>query len=147
MSRADEAATLVADSKMNCAQAVLSVFCEELGLDKATALRIALGFGAGMGRSGGVCGAVTGAYMVLGLRPYPELKTPVEKKEKVYALVREFNRRFVELHRSIMCTDLIGYDLSTPDGLAGARSQKIFSTKCQKFVSDAVSILEEIGTG
>ena len=45
----------------NCAQSVLFSFCEELGLDADTALKIACGFGAGMGRKGEVCGAVSGA--------------------------------------------------------------------------------------
>ena len=87
MSRAGETAEIMAGSQMNCAQAVLSAFCGELGLDKTTALKVTLAFGAGMGRTGGTCGSVTGAYMVLGLRPYRELNTPTERKEKVYLLV------------------------------------------------------------
>jgi C_GCAxxG_C_C family probable redox protein len=129
---------------MSCAQAVLSVYYGELALDKSTALRIALGFGAGMGRTGNVCGAVTGAYMVLGLRPYPELQAPMEKKDKVYSLVKEFNDKFTTLNKSINCSDLLGCDLSTPEGLAAARSRKLFSTACPKFVTDAVNILEEL---
>ncbi|MCX6003438.1 MAG: C-GCAxxG-C-C family protein, partial [Chloroflexi bacterium] len=52
---------------VNCAQSVLSVFCEELRLDRNLALRIAMGFGVGMRRTGKTCGSVIGAYMVLGL--------------------------------------------------------------------------------
>ena len=51
MSRAGAAAQIMAGSQMNCAQAVLSAFCGELGLEKTTALRVALAFGAGMGRT------------------------------------------------------------------------------------------------
>jgi len=144
MSRATDAAEKMARSQMNCAQSVLSVFCEELGLDKPTALKIALAFGAGMGRTGGICGAVTGAYMVLGMRPYSELSSPAEKKEKVYSQVKEFNRRFTALNKSIDCSDLLGCDLSKPDGLATARANKVFSTVCAKLVADAVNILEEL---
>ena len=146
MSRAGEAAEIMAGSQMNCAQAVLSIFCEELGLDKADALKIALAFGAGMGRTGSVCGAVTGAYMMLGLKPYPELSSPLERKEKVYSLVKEFNDRFTALNKSINCSDLIGRDLSKPDGLAAARSKKLFATICPKLVADAVTILEEMAS-
>jgi C_GCAxxG_C_C family probable redox protein len=146
MSKATEAAEKMAVSQMNCAQTVLSIFCEELGLEKAAALKVALAFGAGMGRTGNVCGAVTGAYMVLGLRSYPELKTPVEKKEKVYSLVKEFNRHFTALNKSIHCSDLLGCDMSTPEGLAAARANKAFSTTCPKLVADAVSILEEMAS-
>jgi C_GCAxxG_C_C family probable redox protein len=144
MSRAGAAAQIMAGSQMNCAQAVLSAFCGELGLEKTTALRVALAFGAGMGRTGNICGAVTGSYMVLGLRPYHELNTPTERKEKVYSLVNEFNHRFMTLNKSLNCTDLLGCDLSKPEGLAAARSQKIFASACPKFVADAVNILEEM---
>ena len=146
MSRTDDAASLMANSQMNCAQAVLSAFCGEMSLDKATALKVALAFGAGMGRTGGMCGAVTGAYMVLGLRPYPALDSPIARKEKVYALVKEFNNRFTALNKSINCSDLLGRDLSKPDGLATARAEKLFATACPKFVADAVNILEEIAS-
>jgi C_GCAxxG_C_C family probable redox protein len=144
VSRSTQAAQIMADSQMNCAQAVFSAFSTDLGLDKGTALKVALAFGAGMGRTGGICGAVTGAYMVLGLRAYPELSSPVEKKEKVYSLVKEFNRRFSALHESINCSQLLGCDLSTPEGLTAARARKAFTSICPGLVSDAVNILEEI---
>ncbi len=144
MNKPEEARKLMAGSHLNCAQTVLSVFAEELGLDKTTVLKIATGFGAGMGRTGGVCGAVSGAYMVLGLRSYPEIKTPSERKEKVYSLVQEFNKRFTAVHNSTSCTQLLGYDLSTPQGLAAARENKTFATTCPQLVADAVTILEEI---
>lgn len=54
------------DKHYNCAQAVFMAFSEKAGLDENTACRIAANFGAGM-KSGGVCGAVTGGLMVLGL--------------------------------------------------------------------------------
>jgi C_GCAxxG_C_C family probable redox protein len=144
MSRATEAAALLNNSPLNCAQSVLSVFCEELGLDKNNALKVALAFGGGMGRTGGRCGAVTGAYVVLGLRPYPDISSPVERKEKVYSLVQEFNRRFSALNKSLNCTDLLGYDMSKAEGLAAARSNKAISRVCPKLVADAVTILEEM---
>jgi C_GCAxxG_C_C family probable redox protein len=141
MTKSDDAAASVSAAQMNCAQAVLIAFCEELGMEKPVALKIALPFGAGMGRTGGICGVVTGAYMVLGLRPYPEL-TPLEKKEKVYVLVSEFNRRFKVLHGSIECTALLGCNLGTPEGRAAAKAKGLITLACPAFVSDAVSILE-----
>jgi C_GCAxxG_C_C family probable redox protein len=146
MSRANEAATLIASSQMNCAQSVLSVFCEELGLDKTLALKVSLPFGAGMGRTGGICGAVTGAYMVLGLRAYPDLSSPSERKERVYFLVTEFNRHFATLNKSLNCNELLNCDLGTQEGLSSARSRKLFSILCPKLVTDAVNILEEMFT-
>ena len=52
----------------NCSQAVFSAWAEELGLDRETALRVATAFGGGMGHRGDTCGAVTGAFMAIGLK-------------------------------------------------------------------------------
>jgi C_GCAxxG_C_C family probable redox protein len=68
MSERCERATQCFSEGFNCSQAVLSAFGPEMGLDCETALRVAGMFGAGMGRMGNVCGAVTGAFMVIGLK-------------------------------------------------------------------------------
>ncbi|HSW58528.1 MAG TPA: C-GCAxxG-C-C family (seleno)protein, partial [Dehalococcoidales bacterium] len=71
---------------MNCAQSVLLAFCEELGLDRATALRLTMGFGGGMGHTGGTCGAVVGAYLIFGLQQ--ELKPEMQPaKDKAVAKI------------------------------------------------------------
>jgi C_GCAxxG_C_C family probable redox protein len=144
MSKSKQAKQIMIDGKMNCAQAVLTTFCEELGLQKEIALRLAGGFGGGMARTNNNCGAVTGAFMVLGLREYPEIKDPRERQEKVYALIREFRDRFIKANASIRCGDLVGYDLSTDEGLKLARENKAFFNVCPKFVEDAVNILEDL---
>jgi C_GCAxxG_C_C family probable redox protein len=142
--KAQEAFANMAASRMNCAQAVLSSFCEEFGLARQLALKLAQGFGGGMARHGRTCGAVTGAYMVLGLSRKNATENPRESLEKTYALISEFNRRFGELHGSVICRELIGHDLSAPEGLAQARESGIFTVKCPEFVSDAVKIVEDL---
>lgn len=78
----------------SCSQAVFSTYSMELGLDRETALKVAAPFGVGMGRMGETCGAVTSAFMVLGLK-YGRIKAEDEEtKEKTYDLVREFVKRF-----------------------------------------------------
>ncbi len=144
MNRAEQAANLLATSQMNCAQAVLTAFADELGLDKDSALRVSQAFGAGMGRTGGMCGAVTGAYMAIRLRPYEDLLSPLEKKERVYALVAQFNERFKALHNSLSCSELLGHDLSTPEGRAAAKETRAGSKICPALVADAVTILETL---
>jgi C_GCAxxG_C_C family probable redox protein len=108
------------------------------------ALKVAFGFGAGMGRTDGVCGAVSGAYMVIGLRPYTEITDPERKKEITYLLVKDFTSRFFKINRSVRCTDLLGFNLAKPEDLQAARDKNLFSSMCPKFVSDAVSILEDL---
>ncbi|UCD85357.1 MAG: C_GCAxxG_C_C family protein, partial [Deltaproteobacteria bacterium] len=52
----------------SCSQVLLSTYGTDFGLDRETALKVAGAFGGGMGRMGEVCGAVTGAFMVIGLK-------------------------------------------------------------------------------
>jgi len=49
----------------NCAQSVLTPFANQMGIDVSSTMKLASGFGAGMGRLQETCGAVTGAYMVI----------------------------------------------------------------------------------
>jgi len=128
--------------RMNCSQSVLTAYCEQFGLERSLALKLAQGFGGGMGRMGGTCGAVTGAYMVLGLAQKMWDENPRQSLDRTYELVREFNQRFKALHGSVICKELISCDLSTSEGLAEARNKKIFTTVCPDFVSDSVKILE-----
>jgi len=127
----------------NCSQAVLSVYAGQFGLDDEAALKIASGFGGGMGRMAGTCGAVTGAFMVLGLR-YGQASSDAEAKEAIYFRIREFADRFQARNGSLLCRDLLGCDISSPEGLRRARNEKLPATLCPKFVRDAAEILEEI---
>lgn len=130
----------------NCAQSVIAACGPDFGLDRETALRIAGGFGGGMGRLGEVCGAVTGAFMVIGLKhgkSHPE-DDESETKEKAYALVCEFADRFHARHGSILCRELLGCDIGTPEGSAQAREKGLFGDLCPRLVQSAVEILEQM---
>jgi C_GCAxxG_C_C family probable redox protein len=128
----------------NCAQAVFISFCEELGLDKKFGLKLACPFGGGMGHTGGACGAVTGALLVIGLKYGPESSESGDIKVVNYKIVQDFISRFKGRNGSANCTELIGYDLSDETRLNLARQAGVFKTKCPKYVSDAVEILESI---
>jgi C_GCAxxG_C_C family probable redox protein len=128
----------------SCAPAVFSAYASEFGLDIETALKIATGFGGGMGRMGETCGAVTGAFMVIGLK-YGKIKAEDNQaKEKTYELVREFAKRFKARNGTILCRELLGYDLSTPEGMKLAREKGVTATLCPKLVQSAAEILEEM---
>ena len=126
-----------------CSQAVLTQFCEQLGLDEVTALKISSGFPGGM-RMAGVCGAVTGAYMVLGLHFADEESGRSEGRKKVYEAVAEFTRLFTQRHHSLNCRELLGCDIMTPEGKKIADEQNLFKTVCPTFVKDASDILQTI---
>ncbi|HUT47101.1 MAG TPA: C-GCAxxG-C-C family protein [Sedimentisphaerales bacterium] len=128
----------------NCSQAVLSVYAEESGLSRKTALKIARGFGGGMGRMAQTCGAVTGAFMVLGLKYGNADIHDKEAREKIYGLVREFVRRFESRNSSIVCRELLGCDISKPEGAMAAKENGLFTSVCPELVRDAAEILDEM---
>ena len=127
----------------SCAPAVLSAYAERLGLEEALALKIACGFGGGIGRMGRTCGAVTGAVMVIGLKHGQADANDEESRRRTHKLVKEFIHRFVTLHGSIECKELINYDLSDPAELRLAKKNKVFQNKCTGFVYDSARILED----
>jgi len=146
MERVEAAAGLFGKG-CNCAQAVLAVFAPELGLEEAEAIRIATAFGGGMGRTDGVCGAVSGACMVLGLRSDMRRPEDKEAKESAYARMQEFDRRFRRRHGETTCTGLLGVSLSTPEGMQAAGDRKLSQSRCAEYVRSAVEILEEMSAG
>ncbi|MBA7478753.1 hypothetical protein ES707_14181 [subsurface metagenome] len=144
MSAKSEQAVRKFGKGFNCSQAVLSVYAEEFGLCRETALKIACGFGGGMGRMALTCGAVTGAFMVIGLKYGNVDANEKVIKEKTYGLVREFARRFEKRNGSSICRELLGCDISEPEGLKSAKENDLFTSVCPGLVQDAVEILEEM---
>ena len=126
----------------NCSQAVLSTLGPELGLERETALRVAGMFGGGMNQ-GEVCGAVSGAFMAIGLTYSKTRDGDEEKRDTGYRLTQEFVDQFCARNGSILCRELIGCDISTPEGLAKARETDAFAV-CPKLVEHAVEILEQV---
>ena len=128
----------------SCSQAVLATFAPQLGLDRDLALKVSGPFGAGMGRMGGTCGAVTGAFMVIGLLHGRTKAEDQETKEKAYALVAELAAQFRQRNGSLTCRDLLGCDLGTPEGQQVAHDRGLSATRCVKFVRDAAEIVERM---
>jgi len=128
----------------NCSEAILSTFAGDFGLPRDTALRLACPFGAGLARRGGTCGAVSGAFMVIGLR-YGRVK-PEDKasRDRSYTKVREFLQEFQKRNQSTLCRELLGVDLSTDEGYRRAKDEGLVDTRCPQMVRDAAEILEQI---
>lgn len=130
--------------RFTCSAAVFSTFSEELGLDPDIAKKIACGFSAGISKTGNICGAVSGAVMVIGLAYGKTVEGDDAAKEKTRALVRQFIHEFTEKNGSVNCTELLGYNLSNPDEYARARDEELFIMKCPMLVRDAADIVEKI---
>jgi C_GCAxxG_C_C family probable redox protein len=143
MSNIDHVITAFNDD-FNCAQSIFCSFCTKYGLDKNTALKIATGFGGGMGRSQRTCGAITGSYMVLGLKYGMGLERNKDTRDKTYEYVNKFSDRFKKEFGSLICKDLLNCDISTPEGREYYDQRNYFEKKCLKYVKKAAEILETL---
>lgn len=87
-------------------------------------------------RKAEVCGACTGALMVLGLK-YGDNKT------KSNEVCNKFLDEFKKENGSIICRDLLNCDISTEEGVNYAKENDLFG-ECPKMVESASRIVEKI---
>jgi C_GCAxxG_C_C family probable redox protein len=129
----------------NCAQSVLYASCDQLAFDKDTALRLACGLGAGMGRKEEVCGALTGGIIALGLQNGRGEKGDRSRTETTYAMTRELMGRFEAKHGSCLCRELLGgCDLMTEDGQRYYKANDLLHITCAPCVRTVGAILESL---
>lgn len=141
---AKDAAHRLFNKGLNCAQSVLAAKSDLTGLPVRDSLKIATGFGAGMAKMQQTCGAVTGAYMVIGALHGRVNPDDEASRDKTYGLIEAFNRRFMALHGSLNCRELLGVDLNTGEGIEKAEREGYFESRCATYVEDAEKILDEI---
>ena len=141
MSIKSEKAKELFKSGYNCSQSVLGVFCEELGMDFDTAMRISSPFGGGMGRMREVCGTVSGMFMAAGLMF--GIKDTSSKAE-LYKTIQDLAAKFKEQNGSIICKELLqGIESSTSPNPSERTETYYKKRPCVDLVGDAVEILEE----
>jgi C_GCAxxG_C_C family probable redox protein len=143
MTEVDEAVDCLKQG-FSCSQAVLSAYCERFGLPREVALRLADGFGGGMGGLGKTCGAVTGAMMVLGLAHGRARADQQEAKMATRVSVRRLVQQFEACHGSVACRELLGCDIDTPERLQDARAKGLFATVCPALVRSAAKIAGDL---
>lgn len=127
----------------NCSQAVLAAWCEQFGLSKQTALKMAGGLGGGIGRTGEICGTLTGAILVLGLRYGTDAPNDKNTRYDLYRKTQDLMQRFKNHAGSLYCRQLLGFDMSTPEGLAASRKPGAFEP-CPQFVRIAAESLDTL---
>ncbi|MGN1103047.1 MAG: C-GCAxxG-C-C family protein [Huintestinicola sp.] len=142
MNKTDKALELFSNN-FNCSQAVLTAFAPDFGLDEKLALKLGTSFGGGA-RNGEMCGAVSGALMVLGLKYGHIDSADNEQKARAYSIAVEYTKRFKEANGSIVCRDLLGYDLSKPEEMTCIKEKGLFGEVCPKMIKSAVEILEDV---
>ncbi len=138
-----EKALALFEQKFHCSQAVLAAFAEECGLTEKQALQLGSCFGGGM-RKGEVCGACTGALMVLGLLYGQYDKADPASRETANIVTDKMMDGFAAVSGSYLCNDLLTCDISTEEGAEYAREHNLFTEFCPKMVANAVDVLERI---
>jgi C_GCAxxG_C_C family probable redox protein len=129
----------------NSAQAVFYSFCDDLNLDKNMVLKVACGFGAGMGRKEEVCGAVTGGIMIIGMKYGRGKNQDRSLMDQTYLKTRLLMDRFQEKHGSFICRKLLeGCELTTPEGQQEFQDKDFRNKICKHCVGNVVEIIEEI---
>ena len=124
-----------------CSQAVLGTYGPRFGLKEDDAMRVSAGFAGGM-RMAETCGAVTGAFMVLGLAYCDEKCRTAEDRKRAYEKVVSFAQEFKARHAALACRDLLGCDISTAEGARVATEEGLFRSRCPELVRSAAELLE-----
>jgi C_GCAxxG_C_C family probable redox protein len=128
----------------SCSQAVLSAYSALFDLDRNTALKISQPFGGGIAHQGGTCGAVSGAFLVIGLKYGRTKAEDLEAREKTYKKILDFIDLFSSNNGSTVCNELLGCDMSTPEGFQKAKETALFETLCPKLIQSSMEILDKI---
>ena len=141
--QAEKAASLF-NSGFNCAQSVLAVFCQKYGLNEDAALKLSSGLGGGF-RFGEICGAVSGATLVIGLKYGQSVATDKVSKDTCNLKVVEFMNTFRIKSGSFLCREILGFDLSIKEEYEKAQNLNLFKTTCVDMVKSSVMLLEDLG--
>ncbi len=129
---------------LNCSQAIFTAFRQADQIDEATALKLSTVFGAGMARTGNICGAVCGALMAISMKHGRGDLASVAAKEKTYQLGERLMDEFARKNGSCACAELLGMNIRDPANMAKAAEMKLFQTKCVDLVRSAGEILESL---
>lgn len=142
--RADRAEDLF-KTGYNCAQSLFASVHDELSIDRDLALRMASSFGGGMGRLREVCGALTGLFMVVGIRYGYIGSDDQEGKTRHYELIQELAGRFKDQFGSILCRDLLELDEQVSEPTPEVRTEAYYQRRpCVMYIRFAAGLLDEL---
>lgn len=128
----------------DCSQVVLSHFAGELGITEEVANKMAACFGGGMMQAD-ACGAFTGALMAIGLKyGHYDPENLAAQKGVMMEKCGAFKEQYLKLHPSCRCLDLIGYNVTTPEGFQRAIDSGDMMNICPRLVREVIEILDEI---
>ncbi|WP_371361419.1 hypothetical protein SRRS_28370 [Sporomusa rhizae] len=123
-------------SGYNCAESVVRGFRDILKLDISDeALKMATGFGGGLGHAGCMCGALSGAIMVLGM--LQGRANSEQSRGPIYSSSKEFHSIFTKNFGAACCRVLNKHEFGTRD--QGRNCIKITCTTAElleKYIKD-----------
>lgn len=128
----------------NCAQAVLATFCESYDLPKDKAFQISSGLGGGVGR-GEICGIVTGAVLVIGLKYGRKKDDDYSAQLICNDKVENFLKEFEKCNGSLICRNILSCDISSRNGLNEATQRGLFNSVCTPMLKKVVELLCQLG--
>ena len=140
-SKADIAGQKIENGLFNCAASVFSAFCEDYGIDMKTAMKLAGSFGGGC-CVGEVCGAATGALLVVGLKHGQHEPGDMAAKDACYEKTTEFIEEFRKECGALTCRDILGADIRTEEGKVQKMERRHL---CFAAVRTAAEILDKLG--
>ena len=127
----------------NCCQSVVAAFADLTGLTEQESVNFSVGFGGGAA-TGELCGAISGAIMVLGLLNPVDMKDPVGSKKKVMALSKDFQARFAARFSAVRCEELLK-NKAAPDAANTPAAHALgIAGHCSIMIVTAVEIVEEM---
>lgn len=130
-----------------CCQSVVCAFADLYGLDEEMALRIAAGFGGGVGRMRMMCGTVSALVILAGLEKGQTRGEDREGKAACYQLVRELLETFKQRNGSIICAELLqmqGVKAETNTSQPDERNAEYYRVRpCARKVESAARVFAE----
>ena len=128
---------------LDCSQVTCGYGCELMGKDPEEGYKAGACFGGGMFH-GETCGCVTGSLMAIGMKYGHYKMNDEDAKAKMMEVKNEFEEAFVKEHGSLICRDILGYDISTPEGREKIMQEGLLDKLCPKLAVTACEILEEL---
>jgi C_GCAxxG_C_C family probable redox protein len=132
------------DVGYNCAEAIVAAFADAVGLPADVGVPAATPFGAGIGRTGSICGLVSGAVIILGLAIGPRDPSDEATKERAYGVGAELVRGVEGSLGSILCPGILGANLGDPEDRRRALEDGRFPNRCRAAAGEVVDVLERL---
>lgn len=143
----DETLKIAYESAENgflCSEAVLMAISESLGIENELIPRIATGFGAGVARSGELCGALSGGIIALGIVFGRSKDEGGRSGPDIYWFSGELLSKFRELYGEVQCSTLLRLDLNKPEDYEKYRREGTWGNQCRQYILDATGIVYDI---